>query len=465
MRLPLFALHTKGLKSLDGIECRGRLQRAGHVHKYMLRISRNTASLYPGPLSRKVHFALLSIATERGFPLHNPVTWSWRDLCRRMGTAYGGHTTLRQLKAAIRSTHGIVLHTQEALFNRIDGKPLPTLERGYHLYSAFAFRNEPLRDGTVAETNAIWFDDWYLQNLNALYSAPLDYGLWQTLDQRSSVASRLYEFFLLNFHGGTPVLRINYPTLAKLLPVRTERYLSDARRQLDPAFQLLMDTQILQAATWTDARDGIAQLHLHRGSRLVASPRKTLTAGPSSVEEEASSLEIQEIRTTKPPAWFLVADFYRRWSGTEFTKPTAKELEQGKDMIERYGQTKAQSLIPLVVKRLRDQWPDAKTFSAVLRYLPEVVEEYDCKQRVMEAARAEEAQREQERAEAVRQGKERAALKLLWDNLPTTEQESIRQAVLVNQPKALENHPLIIENFCLDELGRRHKAAIAIAAE
>src|SRR5207302_8970050 len=121
----LFALHTKGLKSLDGIECRGRSTRAGQTHEYQLRITRNTASLYPGLLSRKVHFALLSIATERGFPLQNPITWSWRDLCRRMGIAYGGHTTTRQLKSAIRSTHGIVLHTQKDLYNRKDKPPIP----------------------------------------------------------------------------------------------------------------------------------------------------------------------------------------------------------------------------------------------------------------------------------------------------------------------------------------------------
>gem|GEM_PF-5624161 len=147
LRLPLFALHTKGLKNLDGIECRGRIRRAGQVREYLLRITRNTASLYPGPLSRRIHFALLSIATGRGFPVQNPITWSWRDLCRRMGIAYGGKTTLAQLKAAIRSTHGIVLYTEEALFSRPAQRALPSQERGYHLYANFAFKNDPLPEG------------------------------------------------------------------------------------------------------------------------------------------------------------------------------------------------------------------------------------------------------------------------------------------------------------------------------
>src|SRR5438445_5951803 len=73
LRFPLFALSTKGLKTLDGIECRGTVRRGGTAHTFSLRVSRNTASLYPGPLARRVHFALLGIATERGLPLTNPV--------------------------------------------------------------------------------------------------------------------------------------------------------------------------------------------------------------------------------------------------------------------------------------------------------------------------------------------------------------------------------------------------------
>src|SRR5262245_45681914 len=68
LRFPLFALSTKGLKTLDGIECRGVLRRDGQDLPYTLRATRNTASLYPGPLARRIHFALLALATERGFP-------------------------------------------------------------------------------------------------------------------------------------------------------------------------------------------------------------------------------------------------------------------------------------------------------------------------------------------------------------------------------------------------------------
>src|SRR5437870_555458 len=67
LRLPLFALHTKGLRTLDGIECSGRrLDGDGQLHDFTFRATRNTATLYPGPLARAVHLAFLSIMTEQG---------------------------------------------------------------------------------------------------------------------------------------------------------------------------------------------------------------------------------------------------------------------------------------------------------------------------------------------------------------------------------------------------------------
>src|SRR4051794_7541737 len=57
LNLPLFALQTKGLRSLDGIECRGKVTRGETTYDFTLRASRNTATLYPGPLARKAHLA------------------------------------------------------------------------------------------------------------------------------------------------------------------------------------------------------------------------------------------------------------------------------------------------------------------------------------------------------------------------------------------------------------------------
>ena len=267
LRLPLFALHTKRLKTLDGIECHGRISRDGQTHQFLFRATRNTGTLYPGPLARSAHLAFLSIVTDQGLPLENPLTWSWRDLCRRMGIAYGGQM-VHHLKDAITSTAGLLLQSEYALYSKPDAQPIRTFQDALHLYDRVIFIGGQLPDGTTADTNYLWFSDWYAKNLDAMFTAPLDYLLWRSLDEQSPISSRLYEFLLLNFYSGAPVLRINYETLAQLLPVRPKRFLSDARRQLEPPFRLLGDASVISELQWTETRNSLAQLHLYPGPRL-----------------------------------------------------------------------------------------------------------------------------------------------------------------------------------------------------
>jgi hypothetical protein len=457
LRLPLFALHTKGLRTLDAIECRGKLTRDGAVHDFVFRASRNTATPYPGPLARSAHLAFLSLMTERGFPLQNPVTWSWRDLCRRMQISCSGRTVQR-LKAAIRSTKGLVISSQYALFSKDAGRLLRTQERDLSLYDDVAFVSDLLPGGKVADANCLWLSDWYLSNLNALFTAPLDYELWRRLDEHSAIASRLYEFLLLNFYSGVPVLRINYAKLAQFLPVRAEKYTSDARRQLDPALGLLAAEEVIDAARWAESKDGLAQLHFHRG-RILAAARDQAPMPCGLAEEEfVGAVEVEEVRNLKTPEWAIVADFYRLWSGREDHRPTKKELGQARELIDRHGQGGARALVQLAVKKLRVRWPEAKTFGGVGRYLDEVAAEYDREQGRLEAERREQARRRREREEQRGQQDDgeraAAAWRGAWDALPTAEREEIRRAVVAGKPY-LERAPRLLEGLCLDELARR----------
>lgn len=458
LRLPLFALETKRLRTLDGIECRGKLTRDGAVHEFVFRASRNTATPYPGPLSRSAHLAFLSLMTEQGFPLQNPVTWSWRDLCRRMGISCSGRTVLR-LKAAIRSTKGLMISSQYALFSKDTGKWIRTQEQDLNLYDEVRFIADELPDGKIVDTNSLWLSEWYLANLNALFTAPLDYELWRRLDERSPIASRLYEYLLLNFHSGVPVLRINYTKLAQFLPIKPERYASHARRQLDPALGILTAAGVIEAAAWADSKDGLAQLHFHRGRSLTAAGAQDLVPGRLVAEEDfAGAVEVRELRNPKPPEWLIVTDFYRLWSGQENQRPTKSELGQARELIERHGQTKARSLVQFAIKKMRKVWPAAKTFGSVVRYLDEAAAEYEREQGQLEAERQEQAGRRREREEQQRQQDERerfeAAWKPLWDALPAAEREEIRRSVVAGRPYMLKA-PRLVESFCLDELARR----------
>ena len=110
LRIPLFALAVKGSAALDGFEHRQVRRRAGDrgAVELVVRTERDDETPYPGPLSRRAHMALLSLVTDRGFPFENPIVWTWRELCRRMGLPNSGRR-VAELKGAIRASAGLTL--------------------------------------------------------------------------------------------------------------------------------------------------------------------------------------------------------------------------------------------------------------------------------------------------------------------------------------------------------------------
>jgi hypothetical protein len=459
LRLPLFALQTKGLRSLDGIECRGTITRNDETHDFVFRASRSTATLYPGPLSRAVHLAFLSLATDQGFPLTNPISWGWRDLCRRMGISYSGRE-VQQIKAAIKATSFLSIESQYAVYSKPDGRMIRTQDEGLHLYDRHAFVGMELPDGSISDENHLWFSGWYLDNLNAMFTAPLDYELWRWLDRQSSIASRLYEFLLVNFYSGTPLLRINYDKLAQFLPVKLERYRSDARRQLDPAFKLLALADVIEGAAWTESKSGLALLKIGRGKKLSGARIQASIPLHLTEDDYTGSIEVRELRNLKPPEWSIVTDFYRQWTGDENHRPTKKELEQAKLMIEQHGPKKAKDLIGRVVVKLKSRWPEAKTFGATQKYLPEVASAYDRDQERIDREQQDQLRRQREREERDREQKEQerieATWRPIWEQSSEADREEIRLGI-IGEHTFLRSMPKLVERLCLAELARRRE--------
>lgn len=445
LRLPLFALRTKGLRGLDGIICQSNLTRNGEKHEFLFRATRNTASMYPGLLARSAHLALLSILTDQAKPLANPITWSWHDLCRRMDIACSGRS-IRKLKAAIKSTAHLSIETQHAIYSKADKAMLCTRNEVLHLYDSVSFANARLPDGTLADRNRVWFSEWYLANLNALFTAPLDYSLWRSLDRKRPIASRLYEFLLLNFYG-TPFLRINYPTLAKFLPIPAEPYISSAHRQLEPAFDLLTEAGIIKRVVWSTSKAGSAQLQIYRGPQLSA-PSVSPTLFPPSGDDLTADVTVTELRNLRPKEAILVSDFYRLWAGDEEHRATDKELQQARALVAKHGVTRSRDIIAIAVKRLKSSFPDAKVFGAIQHYLSDAEAEVDRKQRRLERESDEDKKRQAEiAAEKCRNAMIEAA-RPAWLNLSEENRSVIRQAVLGRFPH-LADMPTRLEMNCL----------------
>lgn len=450
LRLPLFALHTRGLRQLDGFECRGATRRGEKTWEFQFRTARSTATLYPGPLSRSIHLALLSLITEQGRPLANPISWSWRNLCKRLGIQPSGRT-IRHLKQAVEATAGLMIYSQDALYSKPTERQLRS-RKALHLYDTVVFVNETLPDGSTADANYLWLSQWYLDNLNSLFTAPLDYELWRALEQESPIASRLYEFLLINFYSGTPQLRINYSRLAQFLPVRIENYLSDARKQMEPAFKAVEQLHVASVA-WHKKNQDVAQLCFERGSRLRSSANAPAAEIGGATPE--SSISIREIQRT--PEQELVTEFYRQW-GNRQQRPTTKDLDLARRLLAEHGQVQMKACLPLVIDQLKRYWPGARTFVAIESYLPDVIQQEEHRKR-REAEQQFQADREQKRFTVERkQEQEIAAWEAVWEqrwlNLSLEDQELI-QTDLIHEYPFLQKMPSMLHSRCLRELARR----------
>lgn len=456
LRLPLFALDTKQMRVMDGIRCEGTFNRLGKSYAFSYAVTRNAATYYPGPLARSVHFALLNIAEERGFPIQNPITFSWRELCARMNIQPSGKMVVL-LREALTATKGLMIESRAALYSKNDDSPISNDDRTrvINLYDEVEFHGTVRADGSTADSNAVWLSSWYVENLNALYSGPLDYSLWRALNERSPIASRFYEFLFFKFYGGRDLLRFNYPTLVKFIPARTERYLSQAKKQLQPAFDLLISAGVLRDVQWVESRGGLPQLLLHRGPILSPAP-----ADESAFDLGEEDFVLNRIEDVKPPEAQIVEAFHAAWGHSAF-RPARAELDLARDLIARHGMAEVEALVPKLVKRLKEKWTEAKTFNAVVRYLPEVMADLARERSREQRERLEVAQRDEGRQRFARQAQDRAALKVIWDSLSPGEQEEIRAAALESQPAAIHKFPAIVERFCFEELAKRKSIGLA----
>ena len=438
LRFPFFALQTKGLSDRKGIEVTG----VKNGETFRLRVTRNADTGFPGPLSRKVHFALLSLLFDRHHadtPIENPVRFTWRELAKRADLVWSGARTIDRLKNAIDATHGVVIRTSQALVCRTDSKkkPLPVSKGGYHLYEKYIFTNEMLSDGTLADTNHLWLADWYLANLNSLYSGPLNYDLWRDLNERP-IASRIYEYLLFKFTADIPKLIINYDTLAPFLPVRVEPRLSWAKKQLGPAFAHLEKRGVVTRVDWTESRDGKIQLHFHPGPALRRGSRALPPKLHSQDEPELENVTVHELPYSESPSERLVRSFHRHWSDNSNHRPLKGELQFADEMIGEYGFDELDAVMKLVAYRMKAEFPAAKTFVAARQYLPTVISERRSgdtrrkrERRELEAQMQEEAELNAKRQQKAQR---RESLMAQWNTLDAGQQEEIRREAVAAIP-------------------------------
>jgi hypothetical protein len=168
-----------------------------------------------------------------------------------MGLKTKGGQIYRKIKEALQriTLTGIV---SKGVF--YDKQEEQWIEDTFHLYERVIFKGKKLPDGDIADTNCIYLNSWYLDNINARYVKPIDWKYYKSL--KTPIAQRLYEILSVKFYGvimrGDRCVSYRYSTLCDLLPITRQHYRSLALRIMDPAHEKLKDSTFLGNYEWEE---------------------------------------------------------------------------------------------------------------------------------------------------------------------------------------------------------------------
>jgi hypothetical protein len=204
---------------------------------------------YPGVFDRKVHKAIEQIISSLQKPIKNPIPLgSLYGIAQLLGLRDSGEV-YRLIKAAIQR---IVATTIESKGTFYDKGKRRWRETTFHLYDRVLFTGEDLPNGEIADSNYLFIDSWYLDNINARYVKPLDFTYYRSL--RSPISTRLYELLGVKFYGmgNYPYIRYRYSTLCQLLPTTQYQRPSKAKEIFKLAHEELISSKFLAKVEWQE---------------------------------------------------------------------------------------------------------------------------------------------------------------------------------------------------------------------
>lgn len=266
---PVFCLDRRTLPKVDGYSW---IDPVARLKQPCFLTSKPAGVVYPGMLARAIHFAFLDIIRERETLFQNPLEWYWHDVGRRMNIDCHSGAANGSYRRALLSLLGLQIESKGAFVGVVEGSTLVRLNGALTFYEKASFAGDPGSGISSRGRSRIWLSEWYVNNLNSLITVPIDYDLWVCLTRQSALASRLYELLLMNCLLGHKRLCMSYFNLARLMPVKVERYYHDASAQLRYAFQILLDEKVVSKIDWERRYNKIgARVTIVNGSRLAAS--------------------------------------------------------------------------------------------------------------------------------------------------------------------------------------------------
>jgi len=390
---PFFALDKKRQKKRTKVEYRDIVKRGDEKVEILWQVTSNSEYGYPGIFDRKVYKVIEYIITgslRRNGKIENPVSLgSLYNLCKRMGIKRFGGVQYKKIKEALERIGATRIKSKGTFYSK---KRKEWIEDVFGLYDRVIFKGKTLPNGKIADTNYLFLGSWYLQNLNSFYIKPIDYNYFKNL--KSEIASRLYEILGVKFYGlrnkRQSFICYRYSKLCQLLPVVPQKYISDAKRQLDPAHKELRNTEFLSKYNWDENSGKDWLVYYWPGERAKEEMRKVKLEvfKPQLMEEEVLP------KPKKPQALTeSQINLVNQLVALNVSKITAEDLVRHssgqaiKKWIKAIHYTKAKDKAAYLVKAIKENW--------------QVPEEY------LKAEEREKRRKEQEKIKLAKERKEK----------------------------------------------------------
>jgi len=250
--LPFFALWDADVKKRIETEYKTVINRGMQRLEVSWTVSSNSKFGYPGPFDREVHKAVEQIINELPLPIQNPIPLgSLYNLCKKMGINKHGGSQYRKIREALVRIIATTIVSKGTFYSK---EKKEWIEDVFHLYERIVFKGEKLSNGEVADINYLYLSSWYIGNINAHYVKPIDWEYYKSLE--TPIAQRLYELLSVKFYRlttkGGEFISYRYLTLCDLLPIARQKYLSYAKKSLDPAHKKLKETGFISNWSWEE---------------------------------------------------------------------------------------------------------------------------------------------------------------------------------------------------------------------
>lgn len=272
---PFFALWDKDIHRKNKIEFKKIIQRKDKKLEVLWKVSSNPEYGYPGPFDKAVHRAIEQTISQIKPPINNPIPLgSFYNLSQTIGLKGNPGWAYKQIEKAFDRILSTTIESAGTFYDKTGQK---WLKDKFHLYERIILKGEKMQDGSIADENYLFLNSWYLENINARYVKPIDYNYYKSL--KLPIASRLYELLGVKFYGlngKSNKITYKYSTLCDLLPITRQRYLSKAKKILDPAHEKLKKTEFLADYEWEEIskspkynkKHNNWYLHYHPGRRV-----------------------------------------------------------------------------------------------------------------------------------------------------------------------------------------------------